>query len=76
VVRLSSKTARELVAYAEALGYRWNGKLSGRSHIILRHPNGALVTISGTPTSNPNDIRTNKRLLEREVAKRDQQGGS
>jgi hypothetical protein len=47
--KISSKPIRELVKYAESLGFTWNGKLSGRGHIILRHPEGGLVVLSGTP---------------------------
>lgn len=47
--RLSDKPTRELVAYAESKGFYWSGKLTRKGHIILRHPNGGLVVLSGTP---------------------------
>lgn len=66
--KLSSKPIRELVAYAESLGFYWNGKLSGRGHIILRHPNGGLVTLAGTPPKG-GSMSFSKALIDR-VAKR------
>lgn len=47
--KLSSKPVRELVAYAESKGFYWNGRLTRKGHIILRHPNGGLVVLAGTP---------------------------
>lgn len=44
------KEVREVIRYAESRGWVLEGM--GRSgHVKLRHPNGAMVTMSATPSS-------------------------
>lgn len=65
--KLSSPVARELVAYAKSKGFAWGGKLSGKGHIILRHPGGGRVTLAATPTAAATHIRLVKRTIDREA---------
>jgi predicted RNA binding protein YcfA (HicA-like mRNA interferase family) len=48
------KEVRELVAFAEKLGFVDHG-LRGSGHILLKHPNGT-VTLAATP-SRPSSTR-------------------
>lgn len=48
-VKLSNRTARELLKYAEERGFVWDGKLTGGGHIKLVHPNGGRVILPATP---------------------------
>jgi predicted RNA binding protein YcfA (HicA-like mRNA interferase family) len=67
--KLSSPTIRELVKYAESKGFEWNGKFSGRGHIILRHPNGGRVVLAGTPSKDPNQMNISRKTIDREAAR-------
>lgn len=42
------KAVREVLAEAEQQG-GWTGRLTGKSHIVLRHRSGATTTLPGTP---------------------------
>lgn len=42
------KEVRDLIRFAESLGFEWVG-FTGKMHPLLKHPNGGATTISGTP---------------------------
>jgi predicted RNA binding protein YcfA (HicA-like mRNA interferase family) len=69
MTKLSSPAIQELVKYAESKGFTWNGKLSGRGHIILRHPNGGRVVLAGTPSRDPNQMNISRKTIDREAAR-------
>ena len=64
--RISNKDVREVVVYAQALGFEWDGTISGGGHIKLTHPAGGRVTLGITIRSgNRNMISTVKREARR-----------
>lgn len=65
--KISNKSVRHLVKYAEALGFVWNGKLTGGGHIILRHPGGGRVTLAATPSGK--SLILSQKDIEREARK-------
>lgn len=57
------KEVKEVVRYAETLGFR-NAGFTGRMHILLIHPNGGKTTVSGTPSS-PTALRNARAQIKR-----------
>lgn len=66
--KLSNQRTRELVKYAESLGFEWDGKLTGGGHIKLIHPQGGRVILAATPgrKTSPNNSRKD---IEREAGR-------
>jgi hypothetical protein len=61
--KLSKETAH-LVKVAKGHGFTWDGRLTGKGHLKLRHRNGTL-TLSGTPgayTARRNALTRMKRI--------------
>jgi hypothetical protein len=73
--KISNASVRQLVKYAETKGFQWNGKLSGRGHIILKHPGGGRVVLAGTPSRDPNQMNISRKTIDRE-AERGQPGNT
>lgn len=64
--RISNKDVREVIAYAQDLGFEWDGTISGGGHVKLTHPAGGRVTLGITIRSgNRNQISTVKREARR-----------
>lgn len=64
--RISNKDVREVVAYAQTLGFEWDGTISGGGHLKLTHPAGGRVTLGITIRSgNRNQLSTVKREARR-----------
>ena len=47
-MRLPTKRMRDMVRQAEEAGFSFV-RLTGKSHALMRHPNGSQITISSTP---------------------------
>lgn len=59
-VKLSNKQTRELLKYAQDLGFEWDGRLTGSGHVKLKHPNGGRVILSATPGGGNNGQNSRK----------------
>ncbi len=64
--KISNKDVREVVEYAQGLGFEWDGTISGGGHVKLTHPAGGRVTLGITTRSgNRQQLSTVKREARR-----------
>ena len=61
---ISNKNVREQIAYAESLGFQWDGKISGGGHVKMTHPGGGRIVLGIT---NKRASMVSRTMIKREA---------